>query len=112
MSDTVQLVPSVPVIARPAPVRPDQQVEPARESHAEKRTADNGSDDGQHAGQSARHHLTISRSDRLGTFVYRSIEDESGDVVWQYPTENRLRMSQHLQEMAEQTVTHQVDEQA
>ncbi len=111
MSDTIQLVPSVPVVSRVAPVRPDQHIEPAMESQSDNRTSDNGRGGDGNAGQSTRH-LTISRNDTLGTFVYRSIDQESGDVVWQYPTEGRLRMSQHLQELEEQKATHKVDEKA
>lgn len=111
MSDTIQLVPSVPVVSRIAPVRPEQQIEPASESRSDNRTGDNGRGGDSHAGQQSRH-LTISRSDTLGTFVYRSIDQDSGDVVWQYPNEGRLRMSQHLQELEEQKSRHNVDEKA
>lgn len=111
MSDTIQLVPSVPVVSRIAPVRPEQQIEPAAEARSDNRTADNGKGGDSQAGQQNRH-LTISRNDTLGTFVYRSIDQDSGDVVWQYPNEGRLRMSQHLQELEEQNSRHQVDEKA
>lgn len=114
MSDTIQLVPSVPVVSRVAPVRPEQQVEPAAETQSENRTADNGKGGDNHAGQPNRH-LTISRNDSLGVFVYRSVDEDSGDVVWQYPNEGRLRMSQHLQDLQdleEQNARHQVDEKA
>ena len=111
MSDTIQLVPSVPVISCISPVRPEQQIEPAAESRSDNRTDDNGKGGESHAGQQNRH-LTISRSDTLGTFVYRSIDQDSGDVVWQYPNEGRLRMSQLLQELEEQKSRPQVDEKA
>lgn len=111
MSDTIQLVPSVPVVARPAQVRADQQVEPPKNTQAENRSANNGNETEHQAEHPARH-LTISRQDKLGAFVYRSIDSGSGDVVWQYPTESLLRMSQHLQEMEEQNARHQVDQQA
>ena len=111
MSDTIQLVPSVPVISRISPVRPEQQIEPAAESRSDNRTDDNGKGGESHAGQQNRH-LTISRNDTLGTFVYRSIDQESGDVVWQYPNEGRLRMSQLLQELEEQKSRPVVDEKA
>ena len=111
MSDTIQLVPSVPVISRISPVRPEQQIEPAAESRSDNRTDDNGKGGESHAGQQNRH-LTISRNDTLGTFVYRSIDQESGDVVWQYPNEGRLRMSQLLQELEEKKSRPVVDEKA
>jgi len=111
MSDTIQLVPSVPVVSRIAPVRPEQQIEPAAESRSENRTGDHGKGGDSHADQPNRH-LTISRNDTLGTFVYRSIDEDSGDVVWQYPNEARLRMSEHLQQLEEKNASHQVDEKA
>jgi uncharacterized FlaG/YvyC family protein len=109
MTDTIQLVPSVPVVARPAPVRPDQHVEPAKQSQAENRSADNGNDTPSQQNTPNRH-LTISRHDTLGTFVYRSVDEDSGQVVWQYPSENILRTSQQLQALEARNATHQLDE--
>ena len=111
MTDTIQLVPSVPVVARVAPVRADLHVEPAKQSQADNRSANHGNESDHQTEQPARH-LTISRQDKLGAFVYRSIEESSGAVVWQYPAESMLRMSQHLQELEEQNARHQVDQQA
>jgi uncharacterized FlaG/YvyC family protein len=111
MSDTIQLVPSVPVVSRIAPVRPDQHIEPAAETKSDNRTTDNGKGGDSNAEQPNRQ-LTISRNDTLGTFVYRSIDEDSGDVVWQYPNEARLRMSEHLQQLEEKNARHQVDEKA
>jgi len=108
MSDTIQLVPSVPVVARPAPVRPDQHVEPAKQTHAENRSADNGNESQPHQNPPNRH-LTISRHDTLGTFVYRSVEEVSGKVVWQYPSESILRTSQELQDLAAHNAQHHLD---
>lgn len=104
MSDTVQLVPSVPVVTRPVQVRPDQIVEPAKNAQTENRS--------QGEGDHANRHLTISRSDKLGTFVYRSIDGQSGDVLWQYPAENMLRMAQQWRDLEARTESHQVDEKA
>ncbi len=110
MNDTIQLVPSVPVLPRQAPVRPDHVVEPAKNTQTENR----GANDGQHSTQQdapANRHLTISRHDTLNTYVYRSIEEESGDVLWQYPAENMLRMSQHWRDMeARESSQHEVDQ--
>ncbi|MEQ1755721.1 MAG: hypothetical protein ABL973_16490 [Micropepsaceae bacterium] len=111
MSDTIQLVPSVPVVARPAPVRADQHVEPPKQSQTDNRSATDGHENDHHADQPARH-LTISKQDELGSFVYRSIDSSNGDVVWQYPSESVLRMSQRLQELEEQNARHQVDQKA
>ncbi len=104
MSDTVQLIPSVPVVTRPVQVRPDQIIEPAKDTQ----TGNRSSGEGDHANR----HLTISRSDKLGTFVYRSIDVESGDVLWQYPAENMLRMAQQWREQQAYTDAHQIDEKA
>ena len=112
MSDTIQLVPSVPVVARAVAVRPDHHVEPAQQSHAEKRTADNGNDSPQQQQNLPNRHLTISRHDTLGTFVYRSIDEDSGKVVWQYPSESILRTSQSLQALEAQMAAHHVDKTA
>lgn len=109
MSDTIQLVPSVPVVARPLAVRPDQAVEPAKQSHADNRPADNGNDSPQQQPNLPNRHLTISRHDTLGTFVYRSVDEDSGKVVWQYPTESILRTSQQLQALEAQKAEHHVD---
>lgn len=110
MSDTVQLVPSVPVVTRPVQVRPDQIVEPAKNAQTENRSQGEG-DHASH-GDHANRHLTISRSDKLGTFVYRSIDGQSGDVLWQYPAENMLRMAQQWRDLEARTESHQVDEKA
>jgi uncharacterized FlaG/YvyC family protein len=110
MSDTIQLVPSVPVVARPVAVRPDQHVEPAKQAHADNRPADNGNDTPQHQQQNLpNRHLTISRHDTLGTFIYRSVDEDSGKVVWQYPTESILRTSQQLQALETGKAEHHVD---
>jgi uncharacterized FlaG/YvyC family protein len=110
MSDTIQLVPSVPVVARPVAVRPDQQVEPAKQSHADNRAADQGNDQPHTQQQNLpNRHLTISRHDTLGTFIYRSVDEESGKVVWQYPSESILRTSQQLKELESQKPEHHVD---
>ena len=110
MNDTIQLVPSVPVLSRQAPVRTDHVIEPAKKAQTENR----GSNDGQHSTQQdapANRHLTISRHETLNTYVYRSIEEHSGDVLWQYPAENMLRMSQHWREMeAKESSQHEVDQ--
>lgn len=110
MNDTIQLVPSVPVMPRQAPTRTDNVVEPAKNTQTENR----GSTDGQHSTQHdapANRHLTISRHDTLNTYVYRTIDEQSGDVLWQYPAENMLRMSQHWRDMeAIESSHHKVDQ--
>jgi uncharacterized FlaG/YvyC family protein len=111
MSDSVQLVPSVPVLTRVPPVRPDHVVEPAKDTQADNRESNEHRNSAQQDGPTNRH-LTISRNDTLNTFVYRSIDKDSGDVIWQYPAENILRMSQHQRELERQEREHKVDEKA
>ena len=81
----------VPVEAKPAakaeapmPVEPVVQVEPSTR-------------------------LTITKDETANTFVYRSISAETGEVVWQYPVEQVLRMAHRLREL-EGLDSHQVDE--
>ena len=111
MSDTIQLVPSVSVVSRPMQVRPDQLVEPAQKPQTDNQTASNGSHAEHQGGQPSRH-LTVSRHDTLGVYVYSSIDEGSGDVLWQYPAENILRMAQQWQEKEELKTKHQIDETA
>ena len=66
------------------PVEPAVQVEPSR-------------------------HLTITRDEAANTFVYRSIDAETGEVVWQYPVEQVLRMAHRLREL-EGLEAHKVDQ--
>ena len=110
LSDSIQLVPSVPVLTRQPQVRPDHVVEPTKNTQTENR----GANDDQHSTQQdapANRHLTVSRHDTLNTYVYRSIEENSGEVLWQYPAENMLRLSQHWREMeAEESSQHEVDQ--
>ncbi|MBI1210941.1 MAG: hypothetical protein GC190_05725 [Alphaproteobacteria bacterium] len=53
--------------------------------------------------------LTITRDEAANTFVYRSINAETGEVVWQYPVEQVLRMAHRLREL-EGLDSHVVDE--
>jgi uncharacterized FlaG/YvyC family protein len=117
MTDVVQLVPTAPALSRISQPRPEPLVEPVAATQTDNRTSgDNNSSDSQHSGahqgQAARH-LTITRAEKFGSFVYRSIDGRSGDVLWQYPAEQMLRMSQHLRELEQaDTRKHSVDEKA
>ena len=53
--------------------------------------------------------LMITKDEVANTFVYRSIDAESGDVLWQYPVEAVLRMAHRLREL-EGLDGHQLDE--
>jgi uncharacterized FlaG/YvyC family protein len=58
--------------------------------------------------------MSITHDEKLKTFVYRSIEEESGDVVWQYPAEEMLRRAEFLRQLEERREerAHEVDERA
>jgi hypothetical protein len=43
--------------------------------------------------------LTITRDDGANAFVYRSINADTGEVVWQYPVEQVLRMAHRLRQL-------------
>ena len=53
--------------------------------------------------------LTITKDEAANTFVYRSINRDTGEVMWQYPVEQVLRMAHRLREL-EGLDQHQVDE--
>jgi uncharacterized FlaG/YvyC family protein len=55
--------------------------------------------------------LTITRDESANTFVYRSINADTGEVVWQYPVEQVLRMAHRLREL-EGLDPHKVDQTA
>ena len=92
MSDPVQFPPTVANVAPPAPVRPQPAVEPAVKTQADNRSATGG--DGRPAGSERL--LTITRDPNLQGFVYRSIDAESGEVVWQWPNEAALRRAEYV----------------
>jgi hypothetical protein len=53
--------------------------------------------------------LTITKDEAANAFVYRSISAETGEVLWQYPVEQVLRMAHRLREL-EGLDGHQLDE--
>jgi len=119
MSDAVKLTPALPTVPPLPPVpeaRPDLRVEPAEKPRPEPRTADNGNGRDRKAPEAApSRSLSISRNEQLGAVVYRSIDEESGEVVWQYPADSALRMAEQLQEMQaqrERAAERRVDEKA
>jgi flagellar protein FlaG len=52
--------------------------------------------------------LTITKDEAANTFVYRSINRDTGEVMWQYPVEQVLRMAHRLREL-EGLDAHQID---
>lgn len=120
MSDPIQLAASVQQAARAAaPVRTEPQVEPAKETQTDNRAGNEPRErererrDEAAAAREARH-LTITRDPALKSFVYRSVDAESGDVVWQYPAEEMLRHARHMKAMAEKRLAEakEIDETA
>lgn len=100
MSDQVQMPPTSTPFATPrvTPVRVADPVEPATKSQADNRNSgDHRSNSGQQAQSTAAdRHLTITREPALQSFVYRSVDSDSGEVVWQYPAEQVLRRARQL----------------
>jgi flagellar protein FlaG len=43
--------------------------------------------------------LQIEKDKELGTFIYRSIDPESGEVIKQWPAEQLLALREYLKEM-------------
>lgn len=118
MSDPIQMPASAAAVARIAPVRPEPAIEPAKPPQTENRSSDKKHENEQQAASSANaaanRRLTITRDETLKSFVYRSIDDDSGEVVWQWPAEDMLRRAQHLRQLEEKRreEAHAVDEKA
>jgi uncharacterized FlaG/YvyC family protein len=110
MSDAVQMPPTLPVVPRVAPVRAAEHVEPPKKPQTENHNS------GEHrqesdASNADDRRMRISRDEVARRFVYRSVEADSGDVVWQYPAEEMLRRAHYLRQVEAQ-LQHQVDEKA
>jgi flagellar protein FlaG len=116
MSNAIQVPPVAVVAARPPVMKranpnavaaaPAGAIEPAKTqtTHAESAQAVQPV-----VNLQPKTHLTISRDETANTFVYRSIDTNTGDVVWQYPVEQVLRMAHRLRE-SEGLEPHAVDE--
>lgn len=103
MSDPVQMPTSTPFTPpRVTPVHVADPVEPATKPQSDNRSAGDhrqGSDQQAAQTSAADRHLTITREPALQSYVYRSIESDSGEVVWQYPAEQVLRRARLLKEL-------------
>jgi uncharacterized FlaG/YvyC family protein len=113
MSDAVQMPASMPVVPRVAPVRPAEHVEPPKKSRSENQNSNEQRHD---SGESAvlratERQMRITHDKAARSFVYRSVEAETGDVVWQWPSEVILRRA-HYWRNAEEQARHAVDEEA
>ena len=116
MSDPIQAVPpSAVAVPRVTPVRPEPPVEPPKKSQAENRGSNDYRDSERKAALAAERQMSITRDENLKAFVYRSIEAESGEVVWQFPAEEMLRRAEHLRQLEEkrlEDLAREVDERA
>lgn len=115
MSDPIQVVPSAAAVPRVTPVRPEPPVEPPKKAQAENRSSNDYRESERRAALAAERHMSITRDENLKAFVYRSIDADSGDVVWQFPAEEMLRRAEHLRQLEDkrrEETAHEVDERA
>lgn len=115
MSDSIQLPPISPIGPRPtakrvsaAPVAPTSTVSASdsKASHAHVETAQPVEPV---VAIEPSTQLSITRDEAANTFVYRSIDRKSGEVVWQYPVEQVLRMAHRLRELEGLEQQHKID---
>jgi uncharacterized FlaG/YvyC family protein len=115
MSDPIQVVPSAVPVARVTPVRVDvPAIEPPKKAQTENRKSNDHRESERQAAADADRHLTVTRDKNLQAFVYRSVDVDSGDIVWQFPAEEMLRRAEHLRQLEEKRAetAHEVDERA
>ena len=43
--------------------------------------------------------LQIEKDEETGTFIYRSVDPETGEILRQWPSEQLLKLREHLSEM-------------
>jgi len=114
MSDAIQLPPILPPVPSPAlgkrvstaPVAPAAATDQAKQQPAQPAPAQAAPPP---VNVEPSTYLTITRDNTANTFVYRSVDAKSGDVVWQYPVEQVLRMAHRLRDL-EGLDSHQVDQ--
>jgi len=105
----------MPVVPRVAPVRPAEHVEPPKKPQTENHNSSDHRKDNREASaqaaasDAADRHLRITRDDAAESFVYRSVESDTGEVVWQWPSEQILRRAQYMRAVEEEA-RHEVDE--
>ena len=103
MIDATSGILAVPVTAAD-PARPAQrqQAAPAESDHANARKAEAVESAMREVsppvmGQNER--LSIQRDNATGTFIYRSIDRETGEVVRQWPVESMLQFKAYLRQV-------------
>jgi uncharacterized FlaG/YvyC family protein len=115
MSDPIQVVPTAMAVPRVTPVRHEPPVEPARKTQTDNRSSNERRDHEREAAIVAQErHMSITHDEKLKTFIYRSVDADSGDVVWQYPAEEMLRRAEFLRQLEERREerAHALDERA
>ena len=112
MSDPIQAA----VVAAPAPVvRPEPAVEAVAPPHIENGVPNEGKKGERPpiaTEARASHRLTITRDALLNAFVYRSVDGDTGEVLWQWPAEGALRRARYWRELAERGGLPLVDQKA
>jgi flagellar protein FlaG len=114
MADGIQITPVSTVAVRPVPKRVSASVAaPTAAATVEARPAPTHVETSQPVEPVVNvepgTRLTITKDEAANTFVYRSIDRDTGEVMWQYPVEQVLRMAHRLREL-EGLDQHQVDE--
>lgn len=115
MADGIQVTPVSTVALRPVPKRVSANVAPsgAAFATAEARPAPTHVETSQPVepvfNVEPGTRLTITKDEAANAFVYRSINRDTGEVMWQYPVEQVLRMAHRLREL-EGLDQHQIDE--
>jgi uncharacterized FlaG/YvyC family protein len=110
--------PSHAVVPPVVPVRAEPAIEPAKKSQADNRNSNDNREGEQQSNADnlpPQRRLTISRDTNLHSFVYRSIEAHSGEVVWQWPAEEMVRRAKQLrvaEDKLREEVKRDVDESA
>lgn len=82
-----------PVVAVPAVAEPAAAVPPVAVSVDTGETSDRNPAS-QQAEDTARYRLIIEEGPTLGTFVYKTLDGATGEVVRQFPREQVLRMAE------------------
>ncbi len=101
MSDPIQIVPTAMAVPRVTPVRHEPPVEPAKKPQTDNRSNNDRRDSEREAAAASDRRMSVTRDENAKAFVYRSIEADSGEVVWQYPAEVMLRRAEFLRQFEE-----------
>jgi uncharacterized FlaG/YvyC family protein len=94
-------------------VRPAQHVEPPKKPQTENHNTSEQRQDSAEAAvlKATERQMHITHDKAAQAFVYRSVDEGTGEVVWQWPSDEILRRARYLRE-AEERMRHEVDEEA